>query len=73
MAGIEPATRLGLFPTLYHWTTQQLETPCTQDVFSCSPESAQWERLSSGIYLACLTHLATLRLVEGIETLRISH
>ena len=28
----------------------------------CSPESAQWERLLRGIYLPCLTHLATLRL-----------
>ena len=27
----------------------------------------------NGLLLACLTHLATLRLVEGIETLRISH
>ena len=43
-----------------------------QGGFSCSPESAQWERLLKRLFKPRLTHLATLRLVEGIETKRIS-
>ena len=39
----------------------------------CSPVIGTVGESATRLPLARLTHLATLRLVEGIETLRISH